>query len=602
MLRIPRSLLVIALIITSMMLMVGVVFALDRVTNGGEVLGSVVAGDIQLGGLHQDEVLDALTDLEHRLLTVPVTATAAGQEFALDPAAIDFDLDEWTVAAGAFEQGRRGHLGTQFGWWMEHLGGTDSVAQLHFTFDEAALRQIVAGWEIDGIGDPAFPGAVSVENGELLPQYPAVGTGIDVDEALALLQAGLVDPERAPIDLPLRVLDPPLSDADIDAAIAEAQQIVSTDIRLVDSRTGTELTIPADALAEALIVERDDGSATPTFSYTFDAEILLDHLGSAVDAIASDPVDAELYIDDLRDVVRIFPSSPALELDTEALDDAAATAVLSVTRTAEIPYRSGADPEVTTADIEALGIKELIGEFTTYHNCCENRVINIQLIADATEGALVMPGETWSLNEHVGLRTVAQGYVRAGAIWKGELVCCDLDINIGGGTSQWTTTLYNAFFFAGLEDVSHTPHSIYFSRYPEGREATLGYPEPDLAFRNNTEHAVIIMTSHTDTSVTAKVYGDNGGIVVEAGLSNRYNYSSPQSRTEYDAALDPEVTLVTAGSPGWSVDVYRYITYPDGTTTEEMWTWHYTGAVEVTRMNPCHRDGDDACPPEPEPP
>jgi vancomycin resistance protein YoaR len=600
MFRIPRTLLVIALIIASMTLMVGVVFALDRATNGGEVLGRLVAVDVQLGGLNRDQAVTALTDLEEKLLSEPVIATAAGQEFQLNPADIGFDLNERAIADDALEEGRRGHLGSQFTWWIRHITGTNSAAEMYFTVDEAELRRIIASWEVDGIDDPASPGSVSLENGELIPHYPATGTGIDPDESTALLLEALVDPERAPVELPLRVLEPPLTNGDIDAIIAEAEQIVATDIRLIDSRKGHELVIPADVLAEALLVIRDDGTSPPSFEYSFDAETLADYLGPAAESVESDPVDAELYIDDMRDVVRILPSSPALELDTEALADAATTAALSVTRTAEIPYRAGAEPEVTTADIEALGIKELIGEFTTYHNCCESRVINIQLIADSTEGALVMPGETWSLNEYVGPRTIAKGYVRAGAIWKGELVCCDQDINIGGGTSQFTTTLYNAFFFAGLEDAAHTPHSIYFSRYPEGREATLGYPVPDLSFRNNTENAVIIMTSHTDTSITAKVYGDNGGLVVEAGLSNRYNFSSIQSRIEYDDTLDPGVTIVKAGSPGWSVDIFRYITYPDGTTSEEMWTWHYTGAIEITRMHSCHKPGNTC--PAPEPP
>ncbi len=47
----------------------------------------------------------------------------------------------------------------------------------------------------------------------------------------------------------------------------------------------------------------------------------------------------------------------------------------------------------------------VIGEFTTYHQCCESRVTNIHLIADAVDGVIVPAGETWSLNGHVGQRT-----------------------------------------------------------------------------------------------------------------------------------------------------------------------------------------------------
>ncbi|MDJ0663576.1 MAG: VanW family protein [Acidimicrobiia bacterium] len=207
----------------------------------------------------------------------------------------------------------------------------------------------------------------------------------------------------------------------------------------------------------------------------------------------------------------------------------------------------------------------VIGEFTTYHKCCESRVTNIHLIADAVDGVVVPAGETWSLNGHVGQRTEAKGYVPAGAIVAGELVA-----EVGGGTSQFATTIYNAIFFSGLEDVYHRPHSVYFSRYPLGREATLGWTLPDIVFRNDTEYPVTIDTSYTSTSITVKMIGENGG---------------------------REVSTTTTGSAttsgGGSATVTRTIDYPDGTSTFETWTHRY---------NPLITDPDPPPPPPPPPP
>ena len=47
---------------------------------------------------------------------------------------------------------------------------------------------------------------------------------------------------------------------------------------------------------------------------------------------------------------------------------------------------------------------------------------------------------------------------------------------IGGGVSQFATTMFNAAFFAGLDIDEYQAHSEYFDRYPCGREATMGYP------------------------------------------------------------------------------------------------------------------------------
>jgi len=199
-----------------------------------------------------------------------------------------------------------------------------------------------------------------------------------------------------------------------------------------------------------------------------------------------------------------------------------------------------------------------VSEFTTYYKAGQARVTNIHTIADAADGATVLPGETFSLNDYVGQRTVEKGYVAAPAIINGEIYCCDSPTNIGGGTSQFATTLYNAIFFGGYEDVYHKPHSIWFSHYPLGREATLGWTGPDVKFRNDTTAPVTMRTKHTATSVTVQFWGWNDGRRVSAGLSG--------SATTED---------------GGSVRVSRTIAYADGTARTQYWWWSY---------NPLHPD------------
>lgn len=279
------------------------------------------------------------------------------------------------------------------------------------------------------------------------------------------------------------------------------------------------------------------------------------------------PVAADPFVDDDESV---------FEQDIEALAAAGITAGCGADT--YCPERPILRANLAVFLVRALGLDPIIppprprtiSEFTTYYKCCESRVTNIHLIADAVDGAVVEPGETWSVNEYVGQRTTAKGYVAAGAIIGGELVCCDHPANIGGGTSQFATTLYNAVFFAGLEDVTHKPHSIYFSRYPLGHEATLGWTTPDLAFRNDTETPLTIETSHTSTSVTVRLIGATGGRRVQASVSG---------------------SATTAA--GGTVTVTRTISYPDGETTSQRWTHHY---------NPIPRDDDGGGGGDPEPP
>jgi vancomycin resistance protein YoaR len=156
-------------------------------------------------------------------------------------------------------------------------------------------------------------------------------------------------------------------------------------------------------------------------------------------------------------------------------------------------------------------VDAVLGTFTTRFTCCEPRVTNIRLIARTVDGTVVQPGEQFSLNGLVGRRTRAKGYVEAPFI-SGGMISTD----VGGGVSQFATTLFNAAFFAGVQLDDFQAHSFYIGRYPPGREATVNYPSIDLAWTNDTDTPLLVRTATTGTSVTVALYGRDDGRTVTA--------------------------------------------------------------------------------------
>ncbi|MEU4236426.1 VanW family protein [Actinoplanes sp. NPDC026619] len=220
-----------------------------------------------------------------------------------------------------------------------------------------------------------------------------------------------------------------------------------------------------------------------------------------------------------------------------AVDEAtAAPAVEAAVRAgrAEVSI-AGAEVAPGTTPAELAGVDQLIGTFTTYHPCCAPRVTNIHLIATIVDGSVIKPGTTFSLNDKVGERTRKKGFVPAPAIVDGEL-----DDELGGGISQFSTTLFNAAWFAGLPILAHQPHSKYISRYPPGREATLDWGNIDQVIRNDTDAPVVIRVKTTGTSVTVALYGHTGerrvasvtGARTPAGAEG--GFSIRVTRTVYD--------------------------------------------------------------------
>jgi vancomycin resistance protein YoaR len=124
---------------------------------------------------------------------------------------------------------------------------------------------------------------------------------------------------------------------------------------------------------------------------------------------------------------------------------------------------------------------------------------------------VILPGDRFSINEKVGPRTRANGFVKAPVIYEGEFT-----EDIGGGVSQFATTFFNAAFFGGYEIVAHKPHTYYISRYPQGREATVSFPQPDLVIANDSTTGILVRTSYTESSITVTFFGDREGRTVRA--------------------------------------------------------------------------------------
>lgn len=105
---------------------------------------------------------------------------------------------------------------------------------------------------------------------------------------------------------------------------------------------------------------------------------------------------------------------------------------------------------------------------------------------------------------------------------------------VGGGISQFATTLYNASYFSGMKDAGHKEHSYYISRYPAAREATVfqnpnGASVIDIKFTNDSPTGIAIQTIWTPSSITVKLWGTKR-YTVESIPGSRSNPTDPQAK------------------------------------------------------------------------
>jgi vancomycin resistance protein YoaR len=86
---------------------------------------------------------------------------------------------------------------------------------------------------------------------------------------------------------------------------------------------------------------------------------------------------------------------------------------------------------------------------------------------------------------------------------------------------------------------TYQAHSIYISRYPYGREATLSWTKPDLVISNTTPYGVLIDTSYTSTSLTVTLWSTKYATGAqtaqsEAPLGNCKRVTTERTRTYVD--------------------------------------------------------------------
>lgn len=334
------------------------------------------------------------------------------------------------------------------------------------------------------------------------------------------------------------------ADADKDAAERAAKQYVvpATAKKLVfHGREKVDGVITPQNWHDILTFKVEGGEFMPQWNTEKVQEILGEQLSST--EVEYRDASFEFHGDDIE----VVPSKDGVAIQwKETLGDFQAKALDKKKRDHQVLYEEK-KAKYTTAQAKKAHFDDVVGTFTT-GGFSGSSGTNIRRVAEMVDGAIVLPGETFSLNGHTGPRGTEQGFVESGIIIDGHAGKA-----VGGGISQFATTLYNASYFAGMEDVAHTPHSYYISRYPAGREATVYEGAIDLKFKNPFDTPVRIRTRVSDGDVTVELRGVKQ-VDVESIPGERTNPTSPKK-----IELDGDECSPSSGAPGFTTTDTRVV-------------------------------------------
>lgn len=534
----------------------------DKIPNNTRVDG------VTIGGLSADAAVDTLNTHYGSVALEPLEVAVGESTAELDPAQVGLHVD----AAATIADLTGFSLNPARLW--QHVTGFGDLSPVSTIDEEAATEELQALSEILDVAP--VDGAIAFEDGQAVVTEAVEGKSVDVPAAVEVIRTQWLETSGA-IELPVTVTEPDITQAEVDEAMTT----------LVEPLLAGPVTVTADDLSQDLPVEQLAAAATVSASdgvltLQLDGEALLNQLIDDNSDFSSAGTDAQIVIK--NGAPTVIPSESGRGVTAADLASAVQDALATTDRVAAVEFTE-MEADFTTEEAEALGVTEIVSEFSTplYYN--PDRTTNLVVGTSKITNTLLKPGETFSLIEALGPINESTGFKNSGVVVDGFTV-----EGMGGGLSQLSTTTYNAAFFAGMDLVEHTPHSKWYSRYPEGRESTLWVDTIDMKFKNPTPYGALVEAWVEDNETVWVRIWSTKYFEVETTTSDRYNITYPETVYNTSANCEPE----TGGQTGFTVTVTRQ-RYLDGEEySDESWTWTYQPWNNVVCGSAPSDDSDDS--------
>jgi vancomycin resistance protein YoaR len=264
-----------------------------------------------------------------------------------------------------------------------------------------------------------------------------------------------------------------------------------------------ELILPTSALIHFQKTDR----------ISIDSQKIASFVDDLARRINKDPIDAKFKVENDR-VTEFASSQSGIQLknneSVSALEEAAkkiAARSVSENIILKLPFAK-LEPAIKNNEGNGLGIATLIGEGTSnFARSPKNRIFNIRVATERFNGILIKPGEDFSFVTILGEVDGEHGYLPELVIKKDKT-----EPEFGGGICQVSTTAFRAAIYSGLKITARRNHAYPVSYYnPQGMDATVYVPRPDLRFLNNTPGYILIQTKIEGTILKFQFYGTNDG-------------------------------------------------------------------------------------------
>lgn len=250
-------------------------------------------------------------------------------------------------------------------------------------------------------------------------------------------------------------------------------------------------------------------------TFSVNKEKIKEFANELADNINKDPINAIFKVEE-DGTISFTPDQEGISIDIDKSISVISGALTSYgpfqeTKEIDLPYDIS-KPEIRSSDVNSMGINTLIGEGkSNFRGSPKNRIFNINVATEKFNGVLIKPGEEFSFVGTLGPVDGEHGYAPELVIKQDRT-----EPEFGGGICQVSTTAFRAAINSGLEITARRNHAYPVAYYnPQGMDATVYIPKPDLKFINNTPSNILIQTKIEGTILTFQFFGTSDGRKVE---------------------------------------------------------------------------------------
>jgi len=412
------------------------------------------------------------------------------------------------------------------------------------------------------------------------------GLSLDYQGAVDKLKADLSQLNDARINLSFKSTEPQIKRTDVLNLTEEVLATASTTV--IFSYQEKEWKLEKDKLYKILEFQKTNDEIVVGVAKEGFISWMKANISSQIDVPAKN---ATLEIRDGK-ITSLNAQQEGVEVDGDILYQELNQKLLDKEKTIAIEVKvKKVQPEVAVDSINDLGIKEIIGVGkSNFAGSPTNRRKNISNGAKILHGLLIKPDEEFALISKLLPIDAENGYFQELVI-KGNKTVPEY----GGGLCQIGTTMFRVALDSGLPILERRNHSYSVTYYLEngvpGVDATIYDPKPDLIFKNDTGHHILIQSRIEGDNLFFEFWGTKDGRQTERTKRKTWGWKDPPP-TKYIETTDlaPGVKKCTESSHKGVTASFDYIvTSTDGTVNKQTFTsvykpWQAVCLIGVTAV------------------